>query len=244
VAETAPPIVEAVDLDPIAPWWHTVLFILILVGLAAGDALHIGRASAANAHRMATYIVSILFEWAMVGYVWLFGLRLRRKRMRDVIGGRWAKPSDFFRDVGVAFLFWLVVVAFLIAVQFSLGQNPEAKRAMKVLLPQTAAEMIVWIFVSITAGFTEEFLFRGYLQRQFLALTKSQYAAVALQAVAFGSAHIYQGWKGAVTITVYGALFGILAVMRRSLRPGMLQHALQDSFTGIAGSLLSKHGYM
>jgi len=31
-----------------------------------------------------------------------------------------------------------------------------------------------------------------------------------------------------ITITIYGALFGILAVMRKSLRPGMIQHAMQD----------------
>jgi hypothetical protein len=47
-----------------------------------------------------------------------------------------------------------------------------------------------------------------------------------------------------VTITVYGALFGALAVMRKSLRPGMMQHAAQDTLTGIVVSLLSKHGYM
>jgi hypothetical protein len=32
-----------------------------------------------------------------------------------------------------------------------------------------------------------------------------------------------------ITITLYGALFGILAMMRKSLRPGMMQHAMQDA---------------
>ena len=47
--------------------------------------------------------------------------------------------------------------------------------------------------------------------------------------------------EGMLTITMYGALFGILAVMRKSLRPGMIQHAMQDASAGIAMSLLAKY---
>ncbi|MBZ5696872.1 MAG: CPBP family intramembrane metalloprotease [Acidobacteriia bacterium] len=102
--------------------------------------------------------------------------------------------------------------------------------------------MIAFLGLAMTAGFCEEILFRGYLQRQFLALTGRIEVAVALQAVVFGMAHTYQGWKGAVTIGVYGALFGVLAVVRKSLRPGMMQHAFQDSLAGIAIRVLTKRG--
>jgi uncharacterized protein len=180
----------------------------------------------------------------MVGYVWLFGLRLRGKRLHDLIGGRWERARDFFRDVGIALVFWGVVLLALVATNIILRENPMALKAMKLMLPQTGAEMIGWVLLAVTAGICEEILFRGYLQRQFLALTGKPGMAVALQAVVFGAAHSYQGWKGAITITVYGALFGALAVMRESLRPGMMQHAAQDAFTGILFSVLSKHGYV
>jgi hypothetical protein len=94
----------------------------------------------------------------------------------------------------------------------------------------------------VTAGFCEEFIFRGYLLKQFYAITGSDAAAVAIQAVCFGIAHSYQGVKSMVTITVYGALFGILAVYRKSLRPGMIQHAMQDSFAGLGLALLKRLG--
>jgi uncharacterized protein len=195
-------------------------------------------------NRMVLYASSIVFEFAMVGYVWLFGLRLRGKRMRDLIGGKWEHPKDFFRDVGVALVFWGVVLMVLLVTGIILRPNPTALKALKLLVPQTGIEMIGWIALAATAGFCEEFLFRGYLQRQFLALTGKQGVAVALQAVVFGAAHSYQGWKGAITITVYGALFGALAVTRKSLRPGMMRHAAQDTFSGILFSVLSKHGYI
>jgi uncharacterized protein len=235
---------QVTDRDPVAPWWHTVLFLVFLLVLAAANTVQIGRGAPEHVNRMALYAASIVFEFAMVGYVWLFGLRLRGKHMRDLIGGKWERVADFFRDVGVAMVFWGVVLMALVTASIILRQNPTGLKAMKLLMPQTGTEMIVWALLSITAGFSEEFLFRGYLQRQFLALTGKQGVAVALQAVVFGAAHSYQGWKGVVTITIYGALFGALAVMRKSLRPGMMQHAAQDGFTGILFSLLSKHGYM
>ena len=36
-------------------------------------------------------------------------------------------------------------------------------------------------------------------------------------------------------IAVYGCLFGLLAEWRRSLRPGMMAHFLQDSVLGLVG---------
>jgi membrane protease YdiL (CAAX protease family) len=244
MADATSSLAPALDREKIAPWWHTIVFIVFLLAIAAADVVRIDRGSLDHPHRLRIYLSSIVFEFGMLAYVWLLGLRPYGKRLSDLIGGKWTRVSDFFRDVGVAFLFWLIVATFLIAIRFSLGDNLTATKAMKVLLPQTGIEMAVWVCVSVSAGFVEECLFRGYLQRQFLALTGNKEIAVVLQAIVFGLAHSYQGRKGVVTITVYGALFGVLAVTRNSLRPGMMQHMAQDTFTGIVGSLLAKRGYM
>ncbi len=194
-------------------------------------------------NRLVSYLFTSSFEVAMVGYIWALGLRPRGVSLRELIGGKWTRASDVLLDVGVAILFWMAVGIMLTLMRAILGENAAAIRAMKLLLPQSLVEMAAFVLLSVTAGFCEELMFRGYLQRQFLALTQRPAAAVALQALVFGAAHSYQGWKSAVTITVYGAMFGILALLRKSLRPGMLQHAMQDSFAGIAGSLLARRGY-
>ena len=89
--------------------------------------------------------------------------------------------------------------------------------------------------LSVTAGFCEEVVFRGYFQKQFFALTGKRDLAVALQALIFGVAHCIRASKGALTISIYGAMFGILAVVTKSLRPGMIQHAGRGHFFGIIG---------
>jgi uncharacterized protein len=208
----------------VAPAWHTIVFVIVLIGFSSLQSLpRFAAMAATEPSRIPTYLLTVAFELLMLGYIWL-GLRRYKVPMRELIGGKWNRFSDFLLDVGVALIFWIAVVA-----------------TAKFLLPQTWTEVAVWIPVAVTAGFCEEFIFRGYLQRQCLALTGNVVAAIALQAIVFGIGHLYQGVKGVVVISIYGAMFGILAVMRKSLRPGMIQHAGQDTISGIAGFLLMKY---
>ena len=229
------------DRSRVAPVWHTVVFLAGIAGLTLAQYHQTARVSAMHIHnRVPLYAVTIAFEWIMVGYV-AIGLLIARKRLRELIGGRWNTWMDFWRDVGIAVLFTIVVWGVLLVAGVLLGTNQTGTEAVKQLIPRTPAEMIVWVLLTVTAGFCEETIFRGYFQRQFLALTGSVEASVALQACVFGAAHIYQGWKGAVTITIYGILFGALAAWRKSLRPGMIQHAGQDTFAGLVGSFALRH---
>ena len=66
-----------------------------------------------------------------------------------------------------------------------------------------------------------------------MALTKSVPAGIIFPAVAFGVAHSYQGLARASMIAVMGAMSGILAYWCRSVRPGMIAHALQDLLGGL-----------
>ncbi|HKS65783.1 MAG TPA: type II CAAX endopeptidase family protein [Candidatus Acidoferrales bacterium] len=243
---TSPPQPEAAtattqDRSRVAPVWHTVLFIAGTIGLALTQANQTERMSKMMIRtRVPLYSAMIIFELILLLYVWI-GVWLAKKRLRDLIGGRWKCAADFWRDVGIAILFTIVVWGVLLVVGVLLGRNQAGLEAVRMLIPRTAPEMALWVALSVTAGFCEELIFRGYLQRQFFALTGKIEAAVALQACVFGAAHLYQGWKGALTITVYGALFGALAAWRRSLRPGMIQHAGQDTIVGLVGGFAVRH---
>jgi membrane protease YdiL (CAAX protease family) len=57
----------------------------------------------------------------------------------------------------------------------------------------------------------------------------------------FGAVHIYQGEKHAIAIAVLGMLLGVLAVMRRNLKPGMISHMIQDSIGGIVLNRMVNH---
>jgi membrane protease YdiL (CAAX protease family) len=182
------------------------------------------------------------WEYLLVGYI-VWGARKRGVALREIVGGRWKSPETFLLDVGIAFGYWICAGLVLAALSYALGltsaaQMAAAKKQLGALMPQTGLELGIWIVLSATAGFCEEIMFRGYLQKQFLAATRSTAAAIVLQAVVFGIAHAYQGGRRIILIAVYGALFGMLAAWRKSLRPGMIGHAIQDSFSGVAFRLL------
>jgi membrane protease YdiL (CAAX protease family) len=56
---------------------------------------------------------------------------------------------------------------------------------------------------------------------------------IAGSALIFGAAHGYEGGRRMLLIGIYGAMFGLMADFRRSLRPGMLAHAFHDAVMGL-----------
>jgi uncharacterized protein len=179
----------------------------------------------------------MVVEWALTAFVW-FGIRLRGIRLRELIGGSWPTVWSVLRDLGIAVLYLIAANLVLSALGWLLKVTPGA--GIRGILPNGPTEMVLWVMLALTAGICEEILFRGYFQRQFAALTKSTAAGLVLQGLAFGAAHGYQGVKYMCIIAVYGCLFGLLAYWRRSLRPGMAAHFVQDSIGGLAGRHLLK----
>jgi CAAX protease family protein len=218
-------------ITPVAPIWHTIPLLVVIIGLSALQAVPKLSNPATQPNRLATYIITVVYELFLLGYVWLVAVLKYKVPLRDLIGGRWKTLLDFFKDVGVAFLFECAVIGLLLTAHFALKFSGAA--AAKGMLPITVPELTAFIVLSAFAGFCEEIVFRGYLLRQFAAWTGSAWIGVILQGIAFGLAHGYQGWKGMLVISAYGAMFGTLAVLWKSLRPGIMQHCGQDVFSGV-----------
>jgi len=227
---------------PVAPVWHTLLIVAILLGFAVLQGQPQLVRGAQLPSRLILYLSTIAYEFFLLGLVWLLGLRLYKVTLGEIIGGKWLSWRDFWRDVGIALLFWMAVIGMLLVLSLLLKFS--GVEAAKFLLPQTTAELGVFLVLVCTAGFCEELIFRGYLQRQFTAWTGNLSAGVVLQAIVFGAAHLYQGGKAVAVMSIYGAMFGILAAWRKSLRPGMIQHTGQDAMSGLAGFFLKKYKYL
>lgn len=133
---------------------------------------------------------------------------------------------------GLFWIFSLIVLATL-AIILRLFHLESAQKQISQLAPASLAEAALWIALSVSAGICEEFVFRGYLQQQFTRATGRVWVGVLVSALLFGGAHGYEGIAGMLMITVYGALFSVLAIKRSSLRPGMMAHGWHDSITGI-----------
>ena len=248
--ETTPDLVVPPEKKLIAPVWHTILIVVIMLGnsyfTAKGLAAHQGPAAGGSAGRTWAYVFTIGFELFLFFLVWL-GLWMKKFRMRDLIGGRWNSPEDFLIDIGIAIGFWIVALAVLAGLAFALGQVNQAaidqmKHQIGNLSPRSGMELSIFISLSIVAGFVEEILFRGYLQRQIGAMAGKAWVGVIVSALIFGAGHGYEGTRNMVRIAVFGAMFGALALWRKSLRPGMMAHAFQDGLAGVGLYFMGRMG--
>jgi hypothetical protein len=193
------------------------------------------------------YSLTIAFEFFLLLVVWV-GLRLKGTKLRDVIGGRWQSFEDFLLDFAMAIGFVIAALVVLAIVGQLLGmRNPsqinEAKKLANMLGPQSGRSMMIFVLLSCTAGLVEEILFRGYLQRQISALSGNAYVGLIGSAILFGAGHGYEGARRMVLIAVLGAMFGLLALLRKSLRPGMMAHAFFDSLQGALLWLVRKGAF-
>jgi membrane protease YdiL (CAAX protease family) len=214
----------------IAPAWHTIVFIAIFVGLSVigGFFQHAVKqqpqATVPSGSAVPGYISVVVFEWLLVLYVRM-GVHKRGMRLRDLVGGRWATSREMMKDIALGAGLWAVWIGLMNAHVLGGGTN-----AAQGLLPRGILESLMWIPVALSAGFCEEVAFRGYLQKQFQAITGNAGWAVLFQAIVFGIGHLYEGVGQVARITMFGVLFGLLALWRKSLRPGMIAHAWSDIF--------------
>lgn len=222
----------------VAPAWHTVLVVLIMLGLSWLSSYSQGLPSLGSTrNQIARYVSAIAMEWLMLGFIW-FGLRLRKQPMRILLGENWGGTRQILRDLGIGIVFLIASNLVLSLISHLLKAVPNA--ATMGLLPHTPAEIAVFSVLTVTAGICEEMIFRGYLQRQFSVFFKSAAVGVVLQGIMFGASHGYQTTKFMLIILVYGVMFGLMAQSRRSLRPGMFAHFLQDLITGVAAGRFMK----
>ena len=216
---------------------HTISLLLILGVWAFLGWFMAGRAKAApDPHRARTYLLTMISEWLVFAYV-AAGVRRRGASLSLVVGSRWTSVRQLRRDIGMAAAFWVISGGFL-ALFARLLRIDSTAATVQFILPRGALEFALWVALSVSAGICEETIFRGYLQRQFIAFTRCSPVGIVLAAVAFGAAHAYQGSRMTILIGIYGLMFGVLAYWRGTVRPGMIVHAWQDSFSGILGSVL------
>jgi membrane protease YdiL (CAAX protease family) len=236
---TAEPPQTSPALQPIAPVWHTAGVLALLLGIVVLSMRMRGAAPAGHAnHRVLGYFISMASEWLIVGFIWLGG-RWGVASLRNLAGSFAPGWRPILRDLGLAVAFLVgsnIVLGLLSFLAARLGY-PSQGGALQNLLPRGAFEIAVFLLLALTAGICEETIFRGYLQRQFTAWTRSAAVGIVVQGVVFGFAHAYQGSTMIFIISVYGCLFGLLTFWRKSLRPGMIAHFLQD---GIGGILLAR----
>jgi uncharacterized protein len=179
--------------------------------------------------RVQIYYETIYMQWVLA--IWLLLTWLTLDRAWNTLGfslGNWLSWI-----VGPAVLG--VVVLLLYAQRRSIMGVP-LEKLDKVrqrlgdalaILPRTAREYRWFAAVSVTAGFCEELLYRGFMI-WYLNHWCPPWLSLILSCTAFGLAHYYQGVSGILKTGIVGLLMGILYLLTETLLWPILAHALVD----------------
>ena len=229
---------------PVASYLHTATAIAIMLGVALMTWKSAKQFEQPHSPWV-SYLPTIIWLWLLFGFV-AVGIWRRNISLREIFGGAWKSFDDIIMDIVIAAAFWMCAVVVLATLGFALlgSQRENMQQATKVLqglAPHGSLGISMWIVLSVTAGICEEFIFRGYLQRQFSALTQNIAGGVFLSAAVFALGHLYEGAAKAALIGIFGIMFGVLAAWRKSLRPGILAHIWHDVFSGLALSVITTH---
>lgn len=245
---------------PVAPAWHTAVLIAVILLISVAGAREFSGSASSSVNRMQTYALTAISEVCMLGWVY-FGLRLRKVPFLSLLGEVPGNLRSIARDLGIAVVFWMgsLIVLGTIGIFWTVTEasihhhslfpagkqlpadqtQQQALHALTQLAPTNGREVAAWVLLCLIAGFAEESIFRGYLQRQFIAWARGGVVVgVAFSALLFGTAHGYQGARNMILLAIFGALFSLLSLFRRSLRPGIFAHSWHDLFAGLVLALL------
>ena len=162
-------------------------------------------------------------------------LRLRGLRWRDVglsLPARWTRLVA----IGIAWGVGMWLLEFYVTMpvlERILGYGPDLSTFDDV----TGNAKVLAIYLAanwMLAAFGEEMVWRGYALPRIAEFCGSGGRAwvIALVAVnvAFGLAHLYQGWNGVIEATVGGVLLGVLFLLTgRNLVAPIVAHGLGNS---------------
>ncbi len=213
----------------LAPLWHTqvlvgLMLLVAITGTVSGPAIQPAATTASLVWSVCVPLIVVNLGLAV--YVCRVGLR--SSVLAELLSeGRYDKRrllGDLATAAGLALLLILAEGGF----QRLLGVPESA--ASHALLPNTGFEKFSWLFGAGLIGFSEELVYRGYLQRQLAALSGHVPLGVVAQALLFGIAHGEQGAWAVARFAAYALGLGWVAVTRRSLWPTILCHAAIDGY--------------
>ena len=206
----------------------SALFILFLV--VGVPALSLSTARDGQVRRMprlALYISAAISQWVLAGLGLLIFFLSSLSAFS--VGFRTVAPVAALAWAGALVALYIAGICLGFFLELRGWWPPEAE-LVYLLIPETRHEKF-WsvLLLAPTAALCEEFLYRGFLLAQLTQWLRSGAWAWVASSVAFGLAHVYQGWNGMVRAFLLGALLAYPVIHLGSLYPSMLAHGLIDA---------------
>jgi membrane protease YdiL (CAAX protease family) len=171
-------------------------------------------------------IYSLFVDWIVVGFLFLYATRIEKQPLLIWIGN----------DSGVGFTLLSVLVLYVAdilvgvisSIPSSFGHR-ESNELMRIVMQVLRGHPLLIFFVSITAGVTEELIFRGYILTRLSAFFKKPYFPVIISSVIFSALHYkYHSLREFIFTFLFGVVCSVYYIRYRNIHALILIHFLAD----------------
>jgi hypothetical protein len=168
--------------------------------------------------------------WILVLIMFLYAQKVEKK---PLLLWKEQKKKPLFYLLSIIIVLIVVTISSIglsvIEKTFGVVQND---RVLKELIALVCGNKLLLVFVCLTAGVTEELIFRGYLLPRLEILFKNKWAAIIISALLFGLAHVGFGdLNRMLGPFIIGIVFAIYYSRYRSLSVLIICHFLMDFYS-------------
>lgn len=151
------------------------------------------------------------------------------------------RPTWAALAVGAGITVALLLLAIGAGLVLKVTETPTGDKGQAALV--MALPFWLQMFLSLSAGFTEEVLFRGYAIERMTELTGRRWLGAIVPVFVFGAAHApFWGVLHALAAGIIGLLLTLVYLWRRNLWTNIAAHALFDGLIFIMLDIMTAQG--
>ena len=171
-------------------------------------------------------IYSLFVDWVVVGFLFLYAIRIEKQPFLIWQGN---DSGAGFTLLSVLVLYVAYILEGVISSIPSAFGHRESNELMRIIMQSLKGHPLLIFFVSITAGVTEELIFRAYVLTRLSTFFKNPYFPVIISSVIFSALHYrYHSLTEFIFTFLFGVVCSVYYIRYRNIHALILVHFLID----------------
>jgi membrane protease YdiL (CAAX protease family) len=197
--------------------------ILLAFVIPVGLSMWMGKVNIAYYDKL---LYSRFFYWGTALYLYYYASKVERQPLLII---KENKTTIGFFVGSVVVLYLLYIAAAIVSAFPILFGFRDDLSVIKMLARILKGHYWLTVFVALTAGVTEEVIFRGYILTRLLQLTKNPVVAIVVSSLLFSAMHYkYNSLHELIFAFLIGIIFGIYYLKYCNIKAVILVHFLID----------------
>ena len=208
-----------------SPSLGSIFFLLILLLSTAVLSNQLFNLNSSN-HETSFFFTRIAI-WFCLLFIYMYAIIIEKRPFLLWKEKKYA--LGFYIKSIISTMLVLILVVFALSLTFKLADSNIDSEKMKVLVQVFKKNRLLLVFTCLTAGITEEIIFRGYLLPRLEILLKNKNVSVIISSLFFGLIHY--GYGTSIQIIgpiLIGLVFGVHYQKYRNIKILIICHFLWD----------------